>query len=138
LNFDSFYVNILKETSALDERVLGEIQIESNCFLVKNDFIGEADTALGHGLIKSLFYVMAEKETKPSDIILINRGVLLAVSGSPVLSALCELERSGVSILCCGTSLNHFKMRENLSIGYVSNMYDILEVLMRAKKVISI
>ncbi|HNY13448.1 MAG TPA: sulfurtransferase-like selenium metabolism protein YedF [Candidatus Wallbacteria bacterium] len=137
MDFDNFYINISKETSAIEERILGEIQIESSCFLVKNDFIGESD-ALGHGLIKSLFYVMAEKETKPSDIILINRGVLLAASGSPILSALCELERSGVSILCCGTSLNHYKMHDSLSIGYVSNMYDILEVLMRAKKVVSI
>ena len=88
--------------------------------------------------MKSFIYVMAERETKPSDIILMNKGVLLAVEGSPTLSAFRELERNGVSILCCGASLNGLKVRDHLGHGYISNMYDILEVLMRAKKVITL
>jgi len=143
LNIDSFYIEILKDNSFLqqttfEEKVLSDIKLESTCILVTKNYIGGEDNQLGQLLMKSFFYVMSEKETKPSDIILINRGVFLAAEGSPVLSALHELDRNGVSIMCCGTSLNHFKVREELNLGFVSNMYDIVEVLLRAKKVITL
>ncbi|HOD41060.1 MAG: hypothetical protein BWY32_02423 [bacterium ADurb.Bin243] len=143
MNIDSFYIEILKDNSFLqqttfEEKVLSDIKLESTCILVTKNYIGCEDNQLGQLLMKSFFYVMSEKETKPSDIILINRGVFLAAEGSPVLSALHELDRSGVSIMCCGTSLNHFKVREELNLGFVSNMYDIVEVLLRAKKVITL
>lgn len=142
MNIDSFYIEILKDASflkeaTLEEKLFSDIKLDSTCLLVTRNFVG-SDDALGQLLMKSLFYVMSEKETKPSDIILVNRGVFLAVEGSPVLSALHELDRSGVSIMCCGTSLNHFKVRDELALGYVSNMYDIVEVLMKAKKVITL
>ncbi|HOT77872.1 MAG TPA: sulfurtransferase-like selenium metabolism protein YedF [Candidatus Wallbacteria bacterium] len=143
MNIDSFYIEILKDNSFLqqttfEEKVLSDIKLESTCILVTKNYIGGEDNQLGQLLMKSFFYVMSEKETKPSDIILINRGVFLAAEGSPVLSALHELDRNGVSIMCCGTSLNHFKVREELNLGFVSNMYDIVEVLLRAKKVITL
>jgi len=143
LNIDSFYIELLKgssfpQESVFEEKALSGIKIESSCVLVSKNYIGGEDSTLGQLLIKSFFYVMSEKETKPSDIILINRGVFLAAEGSPVLTALHELARCGVSIMCCGTSLNHFKVREELNLGFVSNMYDIVEVLLHAKKVITL
>jgi selenium metabolism protein YedF len=143
LNIDSFYLELLKDNSFLqqttfEEKVLSDIKLESSCVLVTKNYIGDEDGTLGQLLMKSFFYVMSEKETKPSDIILINRGVFLAAEGSPVLNALHELDRGGVSIMCCGTSLNHFKVREELNLGFVSNMYDIVEVLLHAKKVITL
>jgi len=137
LDVESFSDNIFRE-SCLEERLISEMKLESSCFLIQRDYLGPDDNALSHSLMKSLFYVMAEKETKPSDIILINRGVLLSLHDSPVLSALLELDRNGVSILCCGASLNHLKVRDELAIGFISNMYDILEVLMRSRKVITL
>jgi selenium metabolism protein YedF len=143
VNIDSFYNEILKDGSflkeaTLEEKLISDIKLESTCILITRNYIGSEDGQIGQLLMKSFFYVMSEKETKPSDIILVNRGVFLAAEGSPVLSALHELDRSGVSIMCCGTSLNHFKVREELDLGYVSNMYDILEVLMKARKVITL
>lgn len=142
MNIDSFYIEIFKETKFLKETVLEEklienIKIESSCILVTKNFIGNDDD-LGNLLIKSFFYVLSEKDTKPSDIILINRGIFLAIEGSEVLNALIKLSNDGVSILCCGSSLNYFKVREELAIGYISNMNDIIEVLMKSKKVITI
>ena len=143
MNIDSFYIEILKDSNflkqtTLEEKVLSDIKLEATCILVTKNYIGSEDNQLGQLLMKSLFYVMSEKETKPSDIILINSGVYLALSGSPVLNALQELDRSGVSLLCCGTSLNHFNVRGELAVGYISNMYDMVEVLMRAKKTITL
>ncbi|MEZ7890718.1 MAG: sulfurtransferase-like selenium metabolism protein YedF [Candidatus Wallbacteria bacterium] len=136
---ESFYFNILKEsTSVIEEKFSIDIRLDSSCLLVTKNYFGDTDNQLSQSLIKSFFYVMAEKDTKPSEIILINKGVLLATEGSSIISALKELERDGVSLLCCGASLNHLKMREKLQTGYISNMYDIIEVLMQSKKVITI
>jgi len=139
LEIESFYLNILKEsTSTIEEKFSLDIRLDAASLLITKNYFGDTDNQLSQSLIKSFFYVMAEKETKPSDVILINKGVLLAVTGSPIISALKELERNGVSLLCCGASLNYLKMREKLAAGYISNMYDIIEVLMKSKKVITI
>lgn len=137
MDVESFSANIFKE-ACLEERLISEMKLESSCLLIQRDYLGPEDNALSRSLIKSLLYVLAEKETKPSDIVLINRGVLLALHDSPVLSALVELDRNGVSLLCCGASLNSLKVRDELALGYISNMYDIIEVLMRSRKVITL
>ena len=42
----------------------------------------------------------------------------------------------GVEILTCGTCLNHYGLTEKLAVGSVTNMYDIVERMTRAKSVV--
>jgi len=47
------------------------------------------------------------------------------------------MEKKGIEILSCGTCLNFYGIKEKLRVGVVSNMYDIIESLIEADKVIS-
>ncbi|MCU0594518.1 MAG: DsrE family protein, partial [Desulfobacterota bacterium] len=54
------------------------------------------------------------------------------------LPVLKELEGEGVSILVCGTCLNHFNLLEKKKAGETTNMLDIVTAMQLADKVINI
>ena len=59
-----------------------------------------------------------------------------AATPGPCLDALKKLAESGVSILVCGTCLNHYGLLEKKQVGETSNMLDIVTSLDLAGKVI--
>ena len=65
-------------------------------------------------------------------------GVKLAVTGSPVLDQLREFESKGVHIILCSTCLAHYSLTDQVQVGIVGGMTDIIEAQFRASKVISI
>jgi hypothetical protein len=75
-------------------------------------------------------------EKKPSRLILINSGVRLASEGSEVLDTLKKLSEEGTEILACGTCLDFYRLKGKLSVGTVSNMYDITQSLLEADRLI--
>ena len=48
------------------------------------------------------------------------------------------LSDAGVEILVCGTCLNFYGLTDQLKVGTVSNMYDIVTRMQKAAKVISL
>ena len=70
-------------------------------------------------------------------LVFVNSGVKLTIEGTEALSVLQELESQGVSILVCGTCLNHFGLLEKKRVGETTNMLDIVTSLEVAEKVIS-
>jgi sulfur relay (sulfurtransferase) complex TusBCD TusD component (DsrE family) len=62
----------------------------------------------------------------------------LAVAGSPCLEKLQALAASGVSILVCGTCLDHFGLLEQKRVGETTNMLDVVTSMQLADKVIRV
>ena len=58
--------------------------------------------------------------------------------GSPVLDKLKDLEKSGVSLLVCGTCLDFYNLLEKKGVGQTTNMLDVVSSLQLASKVIKI
>ena len=73
----------------------------------------------------------------PCDIFF-DTGAKLACEGSPVLDDLRALETEGIEMLVCGTCLGYYELTEKLSVGQVSNMYDIAETMLKAGKVVNL
>ena len=46
------------------------------------------------------------------------------------------LDSVGVEIVNCGTCLDFFKLKDDLKVGSITNMYDIVERMEKAEKVI--
>lgn len=103
---------------------------------IKSDRMGFGDDELGSILIKAFVNTIAETEPLPGTIILYNSGINLALTDSPVLDALKELEQSGVKILVCGTCADYFGKKDQVAVGIVSNMYDISQALASASHVV--
>ena len=97
---------------------------------IRSNVLGIGSDELGGLLIKSFFYAVSQTPDRlPAKIVLINSGVKLAVTDSPVLKDLQALVAAGVEILACGTCLDFYGLKEQLAVGHISNMYTIYEVM---------
>lgn len=106
--------------------------------VVSDKIMGQGDEQLGEILVRGFFHTLGEVDTLPDTIIFFNAGVWLMIDDSPVLDDLKAMEAEGVSLLACGTCLNHFEIKERLAVGLVSNMYDIAEMMLDADKVVTL
>lgn len=102
------------------------------------DRLGEGSEDLGFVLAGSLLNTLKEMDTLPKKIIFINSGINLVLKASPTLLPLKELEKAGVELIACGTCLNYFNKIDEFAIGRISDMYEILESMIKARKAINI
>lgn len=96
--------------------------------------MGKGNDELGKILMKSFIYTVSETEPLPKTMVFYNGGVRLTCQGSEVLDDLKKLEAAGVEIISCGTCLDFLKLKEDLRVGSISNMYTIYEKLKDPKK----
>jgi selenium metabolism protein YedF len=107
-------------------------------FLLTRNTLGTGSEELGAILIKAFFVSLMELPQQPKAIMLVNSGVYLSAEGSPVLAALQDLSKRGVSIMVCGTCLDYFSLKDKLVVGSVTNMYSILTELTGAEHAITL
>ena len=100
------------------------------------DHMGEGAEELGKILMKSFLYALTQQDELPDTILFYNGGAKLTCEGSESLEDLKDLAARGVEILTCGTCLNFYGITEKLQIGSVTNMYDIVERMSSADRVI--
>ena len=106
--------------------------------LVMRNGMGEADPVLQSRLITTYFKLLDESNVLPAVICFYTEGVHLVVDGSPVLDSLKSLEAKGVRLVLCSTCLNFYDLVDQVRVGIVGGMTDIIEAQRRASKVISI
>ena len=106
--------------------------------LITRNGMGDAEPALQQKLITTYFKLLDENNILPAVICFYTDGVRLVVDGSPVIDTLKSLEAKGVRLVLCSTCLNYFNLTEQVQVGIVGGMTDILEVQRRAGKVISL
>lgn len=106
--------------------------------MITTDRLGHGDDTLGAGLM--LNFVKTLKEMGPDlwRLVFVNAGVKLTVKGAEAVPVLQELVDTGVSILVCGTCLNHFDLLDKKEVGETTNMLDIVTSLQVADQVINI
>jgi len=132
-----FYVHIEKAKDKGDENIAPEaVKVRKVVIYINSDFLGNGDEALGSFLMKAFLKTLMDLEKKPDRLILINSGVRLAAEGSKVLENLITLSQAGVEIVACGTCLDFYKLTGGLKVGAVSNMFDILQSMMEADRLI--
>jgi selenium metabolism protein YedF len=132
-----FYVRIEKGITE-DEQKKAQEQGRTRTVVVyiNSDLLGVGDEVLGSFLMKAFLKTLLDFEKKPDRLILINSGVRLASEGSQVLDTLESLSEKGVKIVSCGTCLDFYKLRENMSVGTISNMYEIIQSMLEADRLI--
>jgi selenium metabolism protein YedF len=106
--------------------------------VISTDKLGSGDDKLGEMLMKSYIFALSEADTVPDDLLFINGGVSLTIDTSPVLDSLKKLLERGANILICGACLDFYNVKDKLSIGEITNMYTIVELMNNADKTIKI
>lgn len=106
---------------------------------VGKDFVGDGDHELGSSLMKMALYTLAESGDAPASLLFMNSGVKLVAPGEPqVVESVRKLMEQGTEVLVCGTCLDYYGVKDQLAVGDVSNMYDILGRMREAAKVITL
>lgn len=106
--------------------------------LVTRDGMGAASTELRHTLITKYFQLLLVDGKIPAAICFYAEGVKLACEGSPVLAPLRDLQDKGAHLIVCQTCLNFLGLMDQLRVGIVGGMADIVEAQWRASKVITL
>lgn len=104
--------------------------------VIASDRMGEGKEDLGKVLMKGFLFAVTQLEELPKAILFYNGGATLTAEGSDSLEDLKNLEAQGVEILTCGTCLDYYELKEKLSVGSVTNMYTIVEMMNQASKII--
>jgi len=115
-----------------------ESSLANAIILITKEGIGSADTVLQHKLLDTYLRLLVENDSLPAAICFYAEGVKLVAEGSPFLERLSQLEQRGVRLIICSTCLNYFELTDNVRIGIVGGMPDILEAQIKDGKVITL
>ena len=106
---------------------------------VGKDHVGEGDPQLGYNLMKMAIYTLSESDNVPASLLFMNGGVkLVAGDEQQIIDSVSKLIEKGTEVLVCGTCLDFYGLKDQLKVGEVSNMYDILGRMQDASKIITL
>ena len=123
------------------ETIKGAQVAEADTYAVffNTNAIGTNNSELGGNLAKMAIFTLSESERVPSYVLFMNEGVKLPAGDEPqIVENLNTLIEKGTQVLVCGTCLNFYGIKDDLKVGTVSNMYDILGAMQEVSKVIKL
>ncbi|WP_169941205.1 sulfurtransferase-like selenium metabolism protein YedF [Campylobacter sp. RM15925] len=95
---------------------------------ISEEYVGSGP--VGVGLMSKFIGALLQLETKPYAVICVNNAVKMTTDrGHVSFTPLKELERAGVKILSCGSCLEAYKLVDKLSIGEMTNAYEVVSLL---------
>ena len=89
-------------------------------------------------LAKKFLALIAEGDPLPAQLCFYTDGVKLCVNGSPVLDELRALAGKGVELVLCSTCLETFGLRDQVAVGVVGGMGDIIAAMTGADSAITL
>ena len=125
-------MKILKKEGIL----LDANRIMKKVIVIDSNKMGDGSEELSTILLKNYIYALTTIDEKPDTMIFYNSGANLVCEGSESVEDLRKLQEDGVEIKTCGTCLDYYGLKDKLVIGDVTNMYDIVETLLKADSVI--
>ncbi|MCU0500884.1 MAG: DsrE family protein [Anaerolineae bacterium] len=113
---------------------------EKNIIIVfKSDGMGVTDNQdLREVLARRFLALITDAGMLPKAICFYTDGVKLVCEGSPILAELQVLEQRGVHLIICKTCLDTFGLADQVRVGVVGGMTDIITALWRADSVIEL
>ncbi len=97
-------------------------------FLSSNK-MGTGDPALGKKLLLAFLKELFDSNSQVDMIGCVNDAVYLCAGDAESVAILKAFEKRGTRVASCGTCLDHYDLRQDLSVGEVGNMSQAVEVL---------
>jgi sulfur relay (sulfurtransferase) complex TusBCD TusD component (DsrE family) len=112
--------------------------MNNTLLLVKSEGLGSAPHELQTILAINFFRNLVIENQTPQIIFFYADGVKLNLKGSVIEESLVKLEKRGTKILTCTTCLNYYKVRDELAVGSVSGMPELIKSIGNSSKVVTI
>ncbi len=82
--------------------------------------------------------LIAQNEPLPAQICFYTDAVKLCVKGSPLLAELQALQAKGVELVLCSTCLETFGLTDQVAVGVIGGMGDIITAITNAGNAITL
>jgi sulfur relay (sulfurtransferase) complex TusBCD TusD component (DsrE family) len=100
--------------------------------------MGSGPAELQQRLAAKFLTLTLESGDLPAKILFYTEGVRLVCSGSMVIDPLKQMEQRGVELVICSTCLEFLGVQNEVKVGVVGGMGDILTAMQMAGRVVSI
>jgi selenium metabolism protein YedF len=104
--------------------------------LAGSQVMGAGEDALGARLVTAFFDALAGLDPPPRLLAFYNTGVFLTTRDSAVVEALRDMAGRGAVVISSGLCLEHFLLKDQLKVGRIGNMYEIVKAQAQAARVI--
>ena len=128
----------VQASQEVEESVENTYVNQAPTILVATNLLGKGDDRLGETLMKVYINRLAEAEILPENLMFINGGVKLTCTGSDVLDSLNAMKEKGVNIISCGACLDFYNLKEELKVGEIGNMYQIIDLMNKSGNTIKL
>lgn len=118
--------------------IKGGIELYKHVIIINSDTLGRGDEGVGKTLLGTFLRKILASLEKPDILLFYNSGVRLLTRESHFLDVLDALEKSGVELLACGTCVYKVCGQHSLAVGRISNMDEMADIIIGAKKVITL
>lgn len=115
-----------------------DVTYSNTVILITRNGMGSGETELQHDLLAKYLRLLMERGSLPTAMCFYTDGVRLVVEGSPFLERLSQIQDRGVRLIVCSTCLNYYGLLDEVRVGIVGSMADILEAQIQADKVIAL
>jgi selenium metabolism protein YedF len=105
--------------------------------IINSQYLGKGNDDLGKTLMGSFLRKLWASDKKPDKIIFYNESIHLLTEKSAVLDALDGLSKAGVDLLACTTCVKHFQLDNKIVVGRMSDMVEIISLLMKSDRIIT-
>jgi len=112
--------------------------MNNTLLLVTREGLGSAPHELQTILAINFFKNLVIENQTPQIILFYADGVKLNLKGSVIEDSLVELEKRGTKILTCTTCLTFYKVRDELAVGSVSGMPELIKSISNSRKVVTV
>ena len=114
-NFDEFVCEITPKT-------------KKTVVYLNEEYAGSGD--VGVSLLAKFLGALLQVKNKPEYVICVNNAVKMTTNRAHAsFKPLKDLEAAGVKILSCGSCLEAYKLVSDLSVGEMSNAYEVMQIL---------
>lgn len=110
----------------------------TTAFLFTHYGLGDAPGELQTKLAGVMLTLLNQSDELPARLLFYTEGARLVCEGSPVLEQLKALQAKGVELIICQTCLNYLGLADQVRVGVVGGMPDILQTLLQADKVVTV
>ena len=106
--------------------------------IISREGCGSAPHELQTILAINFFRNLINEHQSPRTIFFYADGIKLNLKGSVIEDSLIELEKRGTRILTCTTCLNFFSVKEDMAVGSLAGMADLIKSINDSDKVITL
>jgi selenium metabolism protein YedF len=128
--------NVVDKNEEVSIECAMDVRKKGMLVVLSSNTMGEGDPKLGTNLMKAFVFALTKQDQLPETILCYNKGATLTCEGADTLEDMKLLESEGVQILTCGTCLDFYGLKDQLAVGSVTNMYDIVERMEAAVQII--